>query len=57
MSRSPPCRHGAEPDEGEVNFRHVLNELTRLGYKGYVGAEYKPRGRTEDGLGWMKAFG
>ncbi len=47
----------AEPDEGEVNFRHVLNELTRLGYKGYVGAEYKPRGRTEDGLGWMKAWG
>ncbi len=47
----------AEPDEGEVNFRHVLKELTRLGYKGYVGAEYKPRGRTEDGLGWMKAWG
>jgi hydroxypyruvate isomerase len=47
----------AEPDEGEVNYRHVLKELTRLGYKGYVGAEYKPRGRTEDGLGWMKAWG
>ncbi len=47
----------AEPDEGEVNVRHVLQELTRLGYEGYVGAEYKPRGRTEDGLGWMKAWG
>ncbi len=46
-----------EPDEGEVNYRHVMRELTRLGYKGYVGAEYKPRGRTEDGLGWMKAWG
>jgi 2-dehydrotetronate isomerase len=47
----------AEPDEGEVSFPHVLNALERLGYKGFVGAEYKPRGRTEDGLGWMRAWG
>ena len=46
----------AEPDEGEVNFVHVMRELQRLGYKGFVGAEYKPRARTEDGLGWMKAY-
>ncbi len=49
-----PSRH--EPDEGEINFEHVFDTLQRLGYKGYIGCEYKPRGKTEDGLGWMKAL-
>ena len=40
----------AEPDEGEVNYRTILAELDRLGYAGWIGCEYKPRGRTEDGL-------
>lgn len=46
----------AEPDEGEVNLAHLLGVLDRLGYKGLIGCEYKPRGKTEDGLRWMKAF-
>lgn len=45
----------AEPDEGEVNYPEVLEAVDRLGYRGFVAAEYKPRGRTEDGLGWMRA--
>ncbi len=47
----------AEPDEGEINFLAVFDALDRLGYAGWVGCEYKPRGRTEDGLGWGKAYG
>jgi len=47
----------AEPDEGEVNYPAVFEALDRLGYAGWVGCEYKPRGRTEDGLGWGKRFG
>ena len=47
----------AEPDEGEVNYPAVLAALDRLGYAGWVGCEYKPRGRTEDGLAWAKPFG
>jgi hydroxypyruvate isomerase len=43
----------AEPDEGEVNYREIFRTLDSLGYRGWVGAEYKPRGRTEDGLGWL----
>jgi hydroxypyruvate isomerase len=31
--------------------------LDRLGYAGYVGAEYHPRGKTEDGLGWARPYG
>jgi hydroxypyruvate isomerase len=46
----------AEPDEGEIDYRDICRTLDRLGYDGWVGAEYKPRGRTEDGLGWLKAL-
>ncbi len=50
-----PSRH--EPDEGEVNYPAVFAAIDRLGYKGFVGCEYRPRTRTEDGLGWAKAYG
>ena len=46
----------AEPDEGEVDYPELLMVLDRLGYDGWVGAEYKPRGRTEDGLAWLRAW-
>lgn len=46
-----------EPDEGEVNFSGVLAALDTLGYDGFVSCEYRPRGRTEDGLAWAKPFG
>jgi 2-dehydrotetronate isomerase len=46
-----------EPDEGEVNYKEVFAELDRLGYSGWIGCEYRPRGRTEDGLGWARAYG
>lgn len=45
-----PDRH--EPDAGEVHYPHLLRLLDDLGYDGWVGCEYRPRGRTEDGLGW-----
>jgi len=48
---SVPERH--EPDDGEVNYRYLFRLLDELGYDGWVGCEYRPRGRTEDGLGWM----
>jgi hydroxypyruvate isomerase len=44
----------AEPDEGEVNFSAFFAALDAIGYRGPIGLEYKPRARTEDGLGWMK---
>jgi hydroxypyruvate isomerase len=50
-----PSRH--EPDEGEVNYPEIFAALDRLGYEGYVAGEYRPRGRTEDGLGWAARYG
>lgn len=47
-----PERH--EPDDGELNFTFLFEQMDALGYSGWVGCEYRPRGRTEDGLGWIQ---
>jgi hydroxypyruvate isomerase len=46
-----------EPDEGEVNYPAIYAALDRIGYAGWVACEYRPRGRTEDGLRWGRAWG
>ena len=46
-----------EPDEGEVNYPAVFEAVDRVGYRGWIGAEYRPRGRTEEGLAWARAYG
>ncbi len=46
-----------EPDEGEVNYPAVFGAVDRLGWRGWIGAEYRPRGRTEAGLGWGAQYG
>lgn len=50
---SVPAR--SEPDDGEINYPYLLRLLDEAGYDGWVGCEYRPRGRTEDGLGWLAA--
>ncbi len=50
-----PSRH--EPDEGEVNYPAIFAALDRLGYDNWIGCEYRPRGRTEDGLAWARVHG
>ncbi|HLI99642.1 MAG TPA: 2-oxo-tetronate isomerase, partial [Bradyrhizobium sp.] len=45
---SIPSRH--EPDDEELNYPFLFDELDRLGYDGFVGCEYNPRGKTLDGL-------
>ena len=49
-----PERH--EPDQGEVNFRYLFDVLDETGYQGWIGCEYRPRGRTTDGLGWFSHY-
>lgn len=49
-----PGRH--EPGTGEINYRFLFDFIDRLGYDGWIGCEYKPQGRTEDGLSWMEGY-
>ena len=51
---SVPDRH--EPDKGELDFGHLMDTLDATGYDGWVGAEYRPEGITEDGLGWFAPY-
>lgn len=47
----------AEPDEGAVDYRALLDHIARLGYEGWIGCEYKPRGDTDEGMRWTAALG
>lgn len=47
-----PGRH--EPGSGEINYAFLFRHLDAIGYTGWIGCEYKPRGTTTEGLGWIK---
>ncbi|NXT80419.1 HYI isomerase, partial [Zapornia atra] len=50
-----PGRH--EPDSpGELNFPYIFKLLESLGYTGYIGCEYAPKGDTLEGLGWLRSY-
>jgi hydroxypyruvate isomerase len=46
-----------EPDEGEINYPEIFAALDKLGWSGWVACEYRPRARTEEGLGWARPYG
>lgn len=45
-----------EPDTGEVRYSYLFDVLDEIGYSGWVGCEYRPAGKTVDGLGWFHAL-
>ena len=49
-----PDRH--EPGTGEINFAFLLERLDALGYSGWVGCEYNPKGDTLEGLKWAQPY-
>jgi hydroxypyruvate isomerase len=49
-----PGRH--EPGSGEINYPFLFAHLDRIGYRGWVGCEYKPASTTEAGLGWLEPW-
>ena len=49
-----PGRH--EPGTGEINYPYLFGHLDRIGYRGFVGAEYRPATTTEAGLGWFSSY-
>ena len=46
----------AEPYPGALDYSDLLPHFHAQGYDGPIGAEYRPAGATEDGLGWMQPF-
>jgi hydroxypyruvate isomerase len=49
-----PARN--EPGTGELNFDFLLHHIDGLGYSGWIGCEYNPRGDTVEGLKWARAY-
>lgn len=47
-----PDRH--EPNLGELNYAWLFDEIDRLGYTGWIGCEYRPKGDTSEGLQWLR---
>jgi hydroxypyruvate isomerase len=42
-----------EPGTGEINYPFLFRHLDQIGYRGWIGCEYKPRTSTAEGLGWL----
>ncbi|MBT8412592.1 MAG: TIM barrel protein [Octadecabacter sp.] len=47
-----PDRH--EPQGGDFDYPVFFETLDKQKYKGWVSGEYRPAGRTEDGLAWIR---
>lgn len=50
-----PGRH--EPEGGDIDWPAFFAGLDAGGYRGWVSAEYNPKGPTRDGLGWLGRAG
>ena len=50
-----PDRH--EPGAGEIHFPFLFDLFDELGYAGWIGCEYRPKGGTRAGLGWGRRWG
>lgn len=50
-----PGRH--EPEGGDIDWQAFFARLDAGGYRGWVSAEYNPKGPTRDGLGWLGRAG
>jgi hydroxypyruvate isomerase len=42
-----------EPGTGEINYPFLFDFIDKTGYSGWIGCEYKPKGDTVAGLGWL----
>lgn len=52
QTASVPKRN--EPCTGELDDWRIFRHIDQLGYRGYVGCEYRPAGKTADGLSWFR---
>jgi hydroxypyruvate isomerase len=47
------CPGRGAPGTGDLAFEPLLRQLDKSGYRGWLGAEYRPAGLTADGLAWL----
>ncbi len=45
-----------EPGTGEINYPFIYKVIDEAGYEGWIGAEYKPKAGTDDGMGWFAPY-
>lgn len=45
------------PDEGEINYDYLFNQIDELGYNGWVGCEFRCGEPTINGLAWANKYG
>ena len=45
-----------EPGSGTLAYDPIFQKLIELKYDGWIGCEYRPAGKTRDGLGWLKPW-
>lgn len=45
------------PDEGELDHAYLFALVDKLGYTGWIGCEYRPKGGTMESLRWAKPYG
>jgi len=49
------CPERNEPDTGEVRYEYIFKWIDKIGYDGWLGCEYRPAGKTNEGLRWLSA--
>ncbi len=49
-----PGRH--EPGTGEINYPFLFRRIDELGYRGWIGCEYKPATTATAGLSWFGPY-
>lgn len=45
-----------EPVDGEIHYPYIYTVLDEVGYEGWIGCEYNPKGTTEEGIGWVESY-
>jgi hydroxypyruvate isomerase len=45
-----------EPGTGEIHYPFLFDWIDRIGYRGWIGCEYKPKAGTVEGLGWIQRY-
>lgn len=50
------CPHRHEPDTGSIVYKPIFDWLLQSDYKGYIGAEYRPKDQSDQSFGWRKKY-